>query len=120
MHVANPIGVAILLREMFATMSPAPRVIAGKSVFNLLPPNANDKGKAVSELMSFTGASCALYAGDDVTDEHVFELNRSDLFTIRVGAGENSAATYQIADHESIIPLMDLLIEYLPHQRKQE
>jgi trehalose 6-phosphate phosphatase len=119
MHVANPIDVAILLREIFATLSPAPRVIAGKSVFNLLPPNANDKGKAVIELMSFTGASCALYAGDDVTDEYVFELNRPDLFTIRVGAGADSAASYQIADHESIIPLMDLLIEYLPHQRKQ-
>lgn len=118
-HVANPIDVAILLREIFATLSPAPRVIAGKSVFNLLPPNANDKGKAVIELMSLTGASCALYAGDDVTDEYVFELNRPDLFTIRVGAGADSAASYQIADHESIIPLMDLLIEYLPHQRKQ-
>ena len=61
----------------------------------------------------------ALYAGDDVTDEHVFELNRPDLFTIRVGASTNSAASYQIADHESIIPLMNLLIEYLPHQRNQ-
>lgn len=119
MHVANSIDVAILLRKIFATLSPAPRVIAGKSVFNLLPPNANDKGKAVIELISFTGASCALYAGDDVTDEYVFELNRPDLFTIRVGAGADSAASYQIADHESIIPLMDLLIEYLPNQRKQ-
>ena len=119
MHVANPLEVASLLPEIFAGLSPTPRVITGKSVFNLLPPNANDKGKAVSELMSFTGASCALYAGDDVTDEHVFELNRPDLFTIRVGASMGSAASYQIADHESIIPLMDLLIEYLPHQRKQ-
>ena len=119
MHVANPLEVASLLPEIFAGLSPTPRVITGKSVFNLLPPNANDKGKAVSELMSFTGASCALYAGDDVTDEHVFELNRPDLFTIRVGASKGSAASYQIADHESIVPLMDLLNEYLPHQRKQ-
>jgi trehalose 6-phosphate phosphatase len=68
-------------------------------------------------LMAVTGASCALYAGDDVTDEYVFELNREDLFTIRVGASLNSAAKYQIADHVSVVSLMDMLIEYLPQQR---
>lgn len=106
-----------MLSALFETLSPVPRVIGGRQVFNLLPSNANDKGSAVHELMSVTGASCALYAGDDVTDEYVFALNRDDLFTIRVGASPGSAAKYQIADHVSVVSLMDMLIEYLPHQR---
>lgn len=110
-------GISATLTDLFETLSPAPRVIGGRHVFNLLPLNANDKGKAVNELMLVTGASCALYAGDDVTDEHVFELNRDDLFTIRVGASLQSAARFQIADHSSIVPLMDMLIEYLPQLR---
>lgn len=105
------------LTTLFETLSPQPRVIGGRQVFNLLPPNATDKGRAVNELMAVTGASCALYAGDDVTDEHVFELNRDDLFTIRVGASSHSAAKYQIADHVAVVSLMDMLIEYLPHRR---
>jgi len=110
-------AVSAMLSDVFEMLSPMPRVIGGRQVFNLLPPDATDKGRAVHELMSVTGASCALYAGDDVTDEYVFELNREDLFTIRVGASLNSAAKYQIADHVSIVSLMDMLIEYLPHQR---
>lgn len=105
------------LTTLFETLSPVPRVIGGRQVFNLLPPNATDKGRAVNELMTVTGASCALYAGDDVTDEHVFELNRDDLFTIRVGASSDSAAKYQIADHISVVSLIDMLIEYLPRRR---
>lgn len=110
-------GISATLSALFETLSPAPRVIGGRQVFNLLPSNANDKGKAVNELMLVTGASRALYAGDDVTDEHVFELNRDVLFTVRVGASLHSAARFQIADHDSIVPLMDILIENLPHQR---
>ena len=110
-------AVSASLSTLFETLSPMPRVIGGRQVFNLLPPNATDKGMAVHELMSVTGASRALYAGDDVTDEFVFELNREDLFTIRVGASLGSAAKYQIADHISVVSLMDMLIEYLPHQR---
>ncbi len=109
--------ISATLSALFETLSPVPRVIGGRQVFNLLPSNANDKGKAVNELMLVTGASCALYAGDDVTDEHVFELNRDDLFTIRFGAIQKSAARFQIADQSLVVPLIDMLIEYLPHQR---
>ncbi len=114
LHAPDPVRVAAQLEQLFPSLSPRPRIIAGKSVFNLLPPGAADKGDAVRALMRVTGASCALYAGDDVTDEHVFALRRDDLFTVRVGSGENSAAGYYIPDHQAIVPLLDLLIECLP------
>lgn len=106
------------LAQWFSGLDPRPRVISGKAVFNLLPPGASDKGGAVHELMSLTRASRALYAGDDVTDEHVFSLGRDDLFTVRVGPGDDSTAAYYIPDHEAIVQLLDLLIEYLPGRRR--
>jgi trehalose 6-phosphate phosphatase len=114
LHAPDPEQVSQQLSQLFSRLQPVPRIIAGKSVFNLLPPGASDKGKAVCELMALTGASHALYVGDDVTDEHVFALGRDDLLTIRVGPGKDSAAVFWIPDHEAIVKLMDLLIEYLP------
>ena len=106
------------LAQLFGRLDPLPRVISGKAVFNLLPAGASDKGGAVHELMNLTRASRALYAGDDVTDEHVFALGRDDLFTVRVGAGDDSAAGYFIPDHEAIVELLDLLMDYLPGSRR--
>ena len=122
LHVPNPGQVASDLAQLFARLEPAPRIISGKSVFNLLPPGAGDKGDAVRELMRLTGASRTLYAGDDVTDEHVFSLQRADLLTVLVGPGprEGSAAAFRIPDHESIVQLLDLLIDCLPPRRPRE
>ena len=117
LHAAQPPVAASRLSQLFAQLAPAPRVITGKHVFNLLPPGAADKGRAVAELMRVTRAPRALYAGDDVTDEHVFALARDDVFTIRVGPVPDSAAAFHIPDHESIVQLLDWLIDALPAAR---
>ena len=117
LHVPDKDAVAQQLAQLIGRLDPLPRVISGKAVLNLLPPGASDKGGAVQELMNLTRASRALYVGDDVTDEHVFALGREDLFTVRVGAGEGSAANYYIPDHEAIVELLDLLIDGLPGSR---
>ena len=118
LHVPDRDAIAQQLTQQFSRLDPVPRVIPGKAVFNLLPPGASDKGGAVHELMRLTRAPRALYAGDDVTDEHVFSLDRDDLLTVRVGADEASAAGYFIPGHESIVELLDLLIDCLPDSRR--
>lgn len=118
LHAPERERMARQLLQSFDRLQPQPRIISGKAVFNLLPPGASDKGGAVHELMNLTRASRALYAGDDVTDEHVFTLNRNDLFTVRVGEGDDSAAEYFITDHQAIVQLLDLLIDYLPGSRR--
>ena len=117
LHAKDAVKAAQQMTQLFARLSPAPRIITGKHVFNLLPPGASDKGRAVAELMTISGIRRALYAGDDVTDEHVFALARDDVFTIRVGPSPDSAAAFHIPDHESIVQLLDLLIDCLPGQQ---
>lgn len=98
------------LTTLFAQLEPPPHVIAGKYVWNLLPPGAGDKGQAVEHLIAIAGAQRTLYVGDDVTDEDVFVLQRKDLMTIRVGYAAHSAATFFMPDRQTILGLLDQLL----------
>ena len=101
------------LALLITQLHPAPRVIAGKNVFNLLPAAALDKGQAVLQLLAQAKVLQAIYVGDDVTDEDVFKLRHPEIFTVRVGGDEQSAAAYCIPDYQSIGALLDLLLACL-------
>ena len=106
-------AVAAALRALFARLTPAPRIIGGKYVFNLLPHAAGDKGTAFEHLMRLAGAPSAVYVGDDVTDEDVFMLHRSDLLSIRIGQSVHSSAEFFLRRHVDIVRLLDDLIQRL-------
>lgn len=108
-HAAEPDTAAEALRALFATLAPAPRLIAGKCVFNLLPEGAADKGSAMAQLIAATGANSAVYVGDDVTDEDAFRLRRDDLMSIRIEASPDSAASHFLDRREDIVRLLDAL-----------
>lgn len=101
---------AAVLRDLIGQLAPAPRLVTGKCVFNLLPPDSYDKGRALVELMKRSGAGSAVYVGDDVTDEDVFRLRRHDVLSVRVEYMSNSAADFYIPDHADIAQLLDKLI----------
>ncbi len=98
------------LVKLIESLMPQPRVIAGKYLFNLLPEDAMHKGSALEELIQTTGATSAIYVGDDITDEDVFRLRRSDLLTVRVEADENSDAQFFVPRRQDVSHLLDDLI----------
>lgn len=106
------------LQDLFMQLNPVPRVIAGKSVFNLLPPNAMNKGSALAQLMSSHQFRSAIYVGDDVTDEDVFRLRRPDILTVRMENAADSAAEFFLRQFQDIKHLLDELIVRLRLQRK--
>ena len=112
-HAERQEPVVTALRALFAGLTPAPRIIGGKYVFNLLPHAAGDKGTAFEQLMQHSGAPSALYVGDDVTDEDVFKLHRPDLLSIRIGQSQHSSAEFFLRRHVDIVRLLDDLIERL-------
>jgi trehalose 6-phosphate phosphatase len=112
-NVADRAGTEAWLQGLFARLTPPPRLIAGKCVFNLLPQAAGDKGTAFGQLMRISGASRAIYVGDDVTDEDVFCLDRPDLLSIRVGDATDSAAQFYLRRYNDITRLLDHLIDSL-------
>lgn len=108
------------LQDLFRAQTPQARIIAGKRVFSLVPPEAANKGEALERLIGITGAHAALYVGDDVTDEDVFELSREDILSIRIGISANSAAKFFLAHTGEMVQLIDDLIHRLKLLRRNE
>ena len=75
------------LLDVIGKLSPAPRVIEGKRVLNLVPREARHKGEALRALIAHAAVDRALYIGDDITDENAFGvLAGADLLLIDGGA----------------------------------
>jgi trehalose 6-phosphate phosphatase len=92
------------------------RVIPGKLVLNLVAAGAPNKGDALVELRTVEGASAALYLGDDVTDEDVFELDQpGSLCTVRVGKSRASRAHYYLRDQREVDRLLASLLALRGH-----
>ena len=66
------------------------RLLRGKDVHELAVVTA-DKGSALRALTDELGADAFVYLGDDVTDEHVFEVAGPADVTIKVGPGSTAA-----------------------------
>jgi len=87
------------------------RLVAGKLVVNVLPVGAPNKGDALLGLRTTEQADTALYVGDDVTDEDVFELDQPGrLLTVRVGESRSSAANYFLRDQREVDRLLARLV----------
>jgi trehalose 6-phosphate phosphatase len=91
-----------------AASAPHPmRTVGGKMVVNLIPEGAPSKGDALLELRARSRSDVALFVGDDVTDEDVFELDQPGrLLSIRVGRSATSAAAYYLKSQGEIDALL--------------
>lgn len=85
---------------------PPPKVIEGKAVVNLLPPDAPNKGDALRALIAQTRRPNALYVGDDDTDEAVFGLHLPSVLTLRVEPSADSEATLFLRDQREVLTLL--------------
>lgn len=101
------------LMQLFETLSPPARIVAGKCVFSLVPEDAVDKGMALEQLMHESDAKSAIYVGDDVTDEDVFALKRQDVVSVRIGLSNESSAKFFLSHRVQIVQLLDDLIRRL-------
>ena len=94
------------IRGCIDALDPAPRVVEGKAVVNLLPADAPDKGDALRALIDETKRPNALYVGDDETDEAVFGLHLPSVLTLRVEPSGDSAATLFLRDQREVLTLL--------------
>ncbi|HET7793044.1 MAG TPA: trehalose-phosphatase [Rhizobacter sp.] len=87
-------------------------IFHGKCVLNIAPDDAADKADAVMSLVRRAGTTAALFAGDDINDEPVFERVPHDWLTLKVGDdGHPSRARYVIDTQEDVGKLLKRLLE---------
>lgn len=108
-HSGDHAAAVRAIESAIRALEPAPRVIAGKCVFNLLPEAAPDKGNALRSLVEFERCSAAFFVGDDVTDEAAFADAPPSWVTVCVGRSDDSRARYFIDDQDAIDRCIDLL-----------
>lgn len=95
---------AVLLR--------AGAIIPGKFVMSILPPGAFDKGQGLSRAMDVLGLKCAVFIGDDATDEPAFALgSQRKVLGVRVGYRHDSAARLYLKTQREMDLLLRVLIE---------
>ncbi|MBK6864121.1 MAG: trehalose-phosphatase [Ideonella sp.] len=103
-----------LIRDLLVAGDGGLRVFAGKMVVNIAASDAPDKADAVHRLVQRCGASCALFAGDDVNDEPVFASAPADWVTVRVGrAGHPSSARFHIDNPGEVARLLGWIVARL-------
>ena len=87
------------------------QIVAGKYVINLIPMGGMTKGSGLIRTMRELEKTCAIYVGDDVTDESIFQLSAENaVLGIRVGHMRKSAAMLYIKKQTDIDSLLRLLL----------
>lgn len=109
-HAADPARAESRLRETALQLDPQPRVIDGLFVLNLLPPQAQTKREALEALLAHSRCSTAIFVGDDVTDELVFENAPPEWLTVHVGTGEPSHARWFVNDPQEVGSLLQAIL----------
>ena len=103
-----------LLRGLLEPLAAELKVFAGKSVVNAAAVDAPDKARAMHDLVRRCDADCALFAGDDVNDEPVFEAAPPDWLTVRVGRGRGgSRARFYVDGSHQMADLLQRALELL-------
>jgi trehalose 6-phosphate phosphatase len=101
------------LAEIVKLLVPAPRVIGGKFVVNLLPPGARTKFETLVEIARRESAERVLFVGDDETDELAFEQAPPHWMTVRVEFDHSSRAKYFVHQQAEVAMLLDRLLELM-------
>jgi trehalose 6-phosphate phosphatase len=108
----SPVAALSLLRDVIARLQPAPQVIDGKLVLNLLPPGSITKYEALLALVERERSEAVLFVGDDDTDELVFQRAPKHWTTVRVEPVGDSSARYSLQAQADVqILLAELLAE---------
>ncbi len=117
-NAENPGAARRAIFRALAGLTPQPRVVPGKRVFNALPPGTPHKGGALLELIRQLDVAAAVYIGDDDTDEDVFALRDPRILTARVGHKKTSAAQFFLRRRPEVSELLCMLAEQLLQQRR--
>lgn len=102
------------IEQVLVGLDPALRRFGGKFVVNVVAAQARDKGDAVVSLVERSKAGAALFIGDDVNDESVFECAAPHWVTVRIGRDDpSSKARFFLDEHAEVTQVLARLLSAL-------
>lgn len=100
--------------EIVSRLRPAPRIVEGKRVLNVVPKGSPHKGDAVRWLRRRERADLVLFVGDDVTDEDAFAEESDWMVSTRVARSAHSRARYFVRTRGEVDRLVAELCRLRP------
>jgi trehalose 6-phosphate phosphatase len=112
-RAADKAGALRCIDAVLASADGGVRRFGGKQVVNVVLAQAPDKADAVDSLMHHSVAKAALFVGDDVTDEFVFERAPPHWLTVRVGDDAHpTKARFGVDSTDQMGRLLEALLEF--------
>lgn len=103
------------IASTIAGLGPGLHTFGGKFVVNVVAEHAPNKGDAVQRLVNRSASGAALFVGDDVNDEAVFEIAPDHWLTVRIGRDTaSSRAQFFLDSHAEMSLLLQRLIDLRP------
>ena len=116
--VRSPARTEAALLRWAARLKPAPRIVRGVLVLNLVPADAHHKGDALRKLLRLSGCPSAFFAGDDVTDEDVFRLRSRNVVGVKIGnRPSRTAARYRLGSRSELSELLRRFLREVTRDR---
>ena len=110
----QPARAVELLTGLAGALPAGLRAFGGKLVMNIVADGAADKATAVTRLLARSGASAAIFLGDDVNDEPVFARAEPDWLTVKVGSDDPaSLAMYYVEDLGEVAALLERMLSLI-------
>jgi trehalose 6-phosphate phosphatase len=104
----------VTIETLLRDMDPALTSFGGKCVVNIVAANAPDKGDAVTSLVARTGSGAAVFTGDDLNDESVFERAPPHWLTVRIGRDDPlSHARFYLDTHAEVATMLQMMVTAL-------
>ena len=97
------------LTQAFLKLTPPPRMLNDKYVFELIPPGAICKDDAMAVLVKQIQPEVILYVGDDECDELVFLMAQANWVTVRIGYQRQSSAKFYLRHQREMRYLLSFL-----------
>src|SRR4030042_5869350 len=112
----RPNSAEFLRKELSASLRPKARIFDGRRCLNLVCRELHHKGAAALKTLHAERFEKAIYVGDDLTDEDVFNLSDERILTIRVGHTGSTAAEFTLESHKDIMTLLSRINSMLPNR----
>jgi trehalose 6-phosphate phosphatase len=103
-----------LIERLVADPGPGVDTYGGKFVVNVVAAGAPDKAGAVATLVERSGATSAVFLGDDVNDEPVFARAEPSWLTVKVGREDpNTRARFCLDGPAEVASMLDRMLVLL-------
>lgn len=109
------------VHERMASLQPAlhgARVFPGIHTSNIVDEKAPTKADALLRLLQHARCDCAVFVGNEETDEHVFRLHDPRILGIRVGPCTETAAEFLLPSQDKILWLIRTMTDILGPGKK--